>query len=193
MPLWRSLIALLLLASPGFAQDQVTDFPPEVAAWYVNQDGSCVQCSLGHCGVWQNNPSFANLLWDTQYGPRVRGGSYPSRVEAYANKREVPIYNVTGKPTYEWMKWAAKTGRMCAIGCYSSHFQTLLYYNPDPADPKPWKVKNNWGVSGGNSVKSHNEFTESEFKREHERSGKWIVIIQGPPPPVKPQYVAWWQ
>jgi hypothetical protein len=145
------------------------------------------------CGAWQNVPAAAYLLWDTEFGARVRGGSYPSRVEKYCDARQISAYNVTGSSTYDWMKWAGRNGRMCAIGCYSSHFQTLLWVNPDPTDPKPWKVKNNWNVAGNNNIRAYNEFTEAEFRRHHEASGKWVVILKTPPPPVKPKYLAWWQ
>lgn len=187
-----SAIVLMVAGSNCKAQDQM-NFPPEVAAWFVNVDGSCVQNSISMCGVWQNCPPASTLLWDTEYGRRVRGGSYPSRVESYCDQRKIPVYNVTGEATMDWMKWASKTGRMSAIGCYSNHFQTLLYYNPDPNDPKPWKVKNNWGVSGGDSVRSYNSFTEAEFKKYHLASGRWCVILKTPPPPPTPRYVAWWQ
>ncbi len=55
---------------------QQMETPAAVRAWYRNPDGSCVQCSLGMCGVWNNTPAASTLLWDTPYGPRcaaVRG------------------------------------------------------------------------------------------------------------------------
>lgn len=185
-----SLLAVLLLvllsANIVAGQDQVSDFPPEVRQWFRNPDGSCVQCSIGMCGVWQNVPEASTLLWDTEYGPRVRGGSNPSRVEAYADRRHIPMWNVTGSNTWDWMKWACKSGRMVAIGCFSSHFQTLVWFNPDPSDQKPWKVCNN------NSPTRVDEYTESEFRRHHLASGQWVVVLKSPPPPALPQYVAWW-
>jgi len=184
----RSLLALLLavtLTSPLFAQgDQVTDFPPDVRAWFRNPDGSCVQCSIGMCGVWQNVPAATTLLWDTDYGPRVRGGSYPSRVEAYADRRKIAIYNITGSQTWDWMKWAAKTGRMSAIGAGTAHFQTLCYY-----DAKTGK----WYVCNNNSPTRIDEYSEAGFKRLHLSSGEWCVILKAPPPPALPRYVEWWK
>lgn len=182
----------LLLPGAAAAQDQIT-FPTTESAWFVNRDGSCVQNSLGMCGLWQNTPSATYLLWDTEYGARVRGGSYPSRVEQYCDRRGIPAYNVTGETTIAWMKWASKTNRLCAIGCYPAHFQTLLHYNPDPSDKRPWKVKNNWGVSGSDNVTRYNEFSEDEFRKHHYASGRWVVILKTPPPPARPKYVAWWQ
>jgi hypothetical protein len=189
---FAALIFALVASTAGAlpAQDQVTDFPADTAKWFINEDGSCVQCSIGMCGSWQNTPSATFLLWDSEYGARVRGGSSPSRVEAYCDRRKIPAYNITGSETYEWMKWASRTGRMSAIGCYSSHFQTLLYHDPAKGE---WYVKNNWGASGGNNIKSHNVFSDAQFRRHHEASGKWVVILKTPPPPMKPLYVAWWK
>lgn len=180
------LSVLLLLPSAILAQDAVTDFPPEVRSWFRNPDGSCVQCSIGMCGVWQNCPQATTLLWDTQYGPRVRGGSNPSRVERYCDTRSIPAWNVTGSNTWDWMKWAGKTGRMAAIGCFSAHFQTLVWYDPTPGATRPWKVCNN------NSPNRIDEYTESEFRRYHLASGQWVVVLKTPPPPALPSYEQWW-
>jgi hypothetical protein len=181
------LASLLLIPLSVAAQDQ-QEYPGEVCVWFVNEDGSCVQCSISNCGVWQNDPRASTLLQNTKYGPRVRGGSSPSRVEAYADRRGIPLWNITGD-TYPWMKWGAKTGRMMAIGCFSAHFQTLLWYNPDPADPKPWKVRNNWY----NTTSINNEYTDAEFRRYHSNSGHWVVILKATPPPMLPTHVAWWE
>lgn len=182
-----SLLLLMVTVAPAWGQDAFSDFPQEVRVWFRNPDGSCVQCSIGMCGVWQNVPQATTLLWDTEYGPRVRGGSNPSRVESYCDRRSIPAYNVTGSNTWEWMKWACKSGRMCAIGCFPVHFQTLVWYSPDQGDPKPWKVCNN------NSPSRIDQYTESEFRRHHLSSGQWVVVLKSPPPPPLPQYVAWWQ
>lgn len=188
-----ALLVVAVLALPALAQSppepEQLALPGECCTWMVNQDGSCVQCSLAMCGLHQNCPQATTLLFDSPYGPRVRGGSGPSRVEAYAERRSIPCYNVTGSNTWEWMKWGAKTGRLAAIGCFGRHFQTLLWFNPDPADPKPWKVRNNWH---GTTAKTA-EYTESEFRRHHLASGQWVVILKLPPPPPGPVYVAWWK
>jgi hypothetical protein len=179
----------LCLAGIGHAQDQM-NFPTEPRAWCINTDGSCVQCALSEIGIWQNCPQASTLLYNTQYGPAERGGSYPSRVEAYAQRRGIPLYNVTGSATYDMMKWAAKTGRMAAVGCFSAHFQTLLWYNPDPTDGKPWKIANNW-VS---NYDKNFAYTEEEFRAHHMASGQWVVILKTPPPvPANPVYVKWWE
>ena len=181
-----ALVALALLTEPLAAQDQL-QLPGEISQWFVNKDGSCVQCSVSNCGAWQNCPQAATLLFDTPYGPRVHGGSGPSRVEAYADRRSIPCYNVTGKNTWDWMHWAAKTGRIAAIGCFSSHFQTLLYYAP--GDSKPWKVRNNW--YGTNDT--YYEWTEDQFRRNHLASGQWVVVLKTPSPPMPAAYVEWWK
>lgn len=188
MKAWLTSIVLLLAAAlPAAGQDQLT-LPGPVCTWFVNEDGSCVQCSISMCGVWQNVPQASTLLFRSDYGGRVRGGSGPSRVEAYADARGIPCYNVTGQTTWEWMKWGARTGRLSAIGYFRAHFQTLLWYNPDPADKKPWKVRNNWY---GTTTKVH-EYSEAEFRREHLASGQWVVILKTAPPPLPPAYVKWW-
>jgi hypothetical protein len=177
---------ILLGACHAAAQDQL-QLDPEIRAWFRNPDGSCVQCSIGMCGVWCNQPKATTLLWDTEYGKAVRGGSGPSRVEEYADRRQMPIYNVTGDGTYEWMKWASKTGRMSAIGCFTAHFQTLFWYDPTPGVEKPWKVCNN------NTPTRIDEYTDEQFRRYHRASGYWIVILKTPSPPMYPRYVEWWR
>lgn len=186
----KLVLALLLLCSNSLvAQDQLS-LPGDVCVWFVNTDGSCVQCSISMCGVWQNVPEASTLLYDTIYGGKVHGGSGPGRVEAYAEKRGIPCYNVTGENTWDWMKWAANTGRIAAIGCFASHFQTELWYNTDPKDPKPWKVRNNWY----NTTDKYYEWTNQEFRKNHLASGQWVVILKTPSPPVStPIYIEWWK
>jgi len=179
-----TLLLLLFASTTCYAQDAVEDFPEEVRAWFRNPDGSCVQCSIGMCGVWQNVPSATTLLWDTPYGSRVRGGSNPSRVERYCDARGIPVYNVTGSNTWEWMRWVAKTGRMAAIGAGGSHFQTLVWYSPE---------KKLWYVCNNNSPTRIDEYTESGFRRLHLASGQWVVVLKTPPPPALPNYVEWWR
>lgn len=192
LPISRHIVAVFVLVvsfASGIccAQDQLT-LPGEVSKWFVNTDGSCVQCSISNCGWWQNVPQAATLLFASDFGPRVRGGSGPSRVEAYADRRGIPCYNVTGANTWDWMRWASKTGRLAAIGCFGAHFQTLLYWSDDPNDPKPVKVRNNWH----GTTDTYYQWTEAEFRRHHLASGQWVVILKTPPPPMPPLYVKWW-
>ena len=159
------------------------DLPQEIRQWFRNPDGSCVQCSIGMCGVDQNVPEASTLLWDTDYGKAERGGSNPQRVAAYAKTRGIHIYNVTGSNTWDWMRWAAMTGRGCAIGAGSSHFQTLYGY--DPAT-KTWMVVNN------NGDQRVDTYTDDQFRRLHLASGQWCVILDYPPHPARAAYKKWW-
>ncbi|HEY1068490.1 MAG TPA: hypothetical protein VGE52_20370 [Pirellulales bacterium] len=183
---------LTVVCAAGAALAQTTDppdtrlaadLPVELRQWFRNPDGSCVQCSIGMCGVDQNVPAAATLLWDTEYGPRERGGSYPSRVAAYSQRRGIRIYNVTGESTFEWMKWAAKTGRGAAIGAGRAHFQTLVGHDPRT---------NAWYVCNNNSPQRIDVYDDAAFRRLHLASGQWVVILDYPPHPVRPQYVQWW-
>jgi hypothetical protein len=178
------MFQILLLLAAIAADPNQPDFPKEVRGWYRNPDGSCVQCSIGMCGVWQNMPAASTLLWTSDYGPAVRGGSYPSRVEKYCDARQIPAYNVTGDATFAWMKWAVETGRMVAIGAGDRHFQTLVWYDPQ---------KSKWLVCNNNSTQQIDEYTEQQFRNLHLASGKWVVVLKTPPPPACPRYEEWWK
>lgn len=160
------------------------DLPAEIREWFRNPDGSCVQCSIGMCGVDQNNPNAATLLWDTVYGPRVRGGSGPSRVSQYARTRGLSLYNVTGDTTWDWMRWACLTGRGAAIGAGTQHFQTLVGYNP---------TTHIWYVCNNNSPQRIDAYNDEQFRRLHLASGQWVVILKAPPHPARPTYRQWWE
>lgn len=134
-------------------------------------------------GIWQNVPQAYTLLWDTPYGPKVRGGSGPSRVEAYAERRKIPIYNVTGSATWEWMRWAARTRRFAAIGAGRVHFQTLYAWDPST---------NTYYVCNNNSPGRVDAYTWDEFRRLHLASGEWMFVLDAPPPAPVPQYHRWW-
>lgn len=159
------------------------DLPADVRTWYRNFDGSCVQCSLGMCGVDQNVPAAATLLWDTDFGPKERGGSGPSRVSEYCNRRGIQAYNVTGSNTWDWMKWAALTGRGAAIGAGTAHFQTLMGYDA---------AHGTWYVCNNNSPARIEAYDEHAFRRLHLASGQWVVILAYPPHPERPRYLRWW-
>lgn len=179
-------VVLMLLSVPACLADDrdktTMEVPAEVRAWFRNPDGSCVQCSLGLAGIWNNVPAATTLLWDTIYGPRVRGGSGPSRVEDYCERRKIPAWNVTGDETFAWMEWAAKTGRFAAIGAGTRHFQTE--YGRDP-NASLWYVNNN------NSTSRIDEYSDQAYKRLHLASGRWVVVLKGPSPPPVPEYLPW--
>jgi hypothetical protein len=179
------LVALTATSAEGQETSLLPKMPPEVRAWFRNPDGSCVQCSIGMCGVWQNVPAATTLLWDTEeYGSKVRGGSYPSRVENYCDHRRIAAYNITGSNTWDWMKWAAKTGRMAAIGAGRNHFQTLVWYNPD---------EHIWYVCNNNTPTRIDKYSEAGFRQLHLASGQWVVILKTPAPPAIPDFTnQWW-
>jgi hypothetical protein len=183
---------LWLFGSSAIAQDRPTvptsmQLQPETRAWFKNPDGSCVQCSIGMAGVHCNDLNAASLLWDTAYGPAIRGGSWPSRVEAYCDKRGIKAWSVTGntvEDTMPWIVWAAKTGRFAAIGAGTSHFQTLYGY--EPGADRPWMVCNN------NSTQRIDRYTDREFRQLHAASGPWVVILEKPSSD-PPSFVQWWK
>lgn len=162
------------------------DVPAELREWYRNlsNPGSCVQCSIGMCGVDQGVSEASTLLWDTRFGKAEHHGSYPSRVAEYARARGMRIYNVTGAYTYDWMKWACRNGRPVAIGCSTAHFQTLFGHDPQT---------NEWFVCNNNSPQKIDTYTDAQFRRLHEASGQWCVILDYPPSPARANYAAWWE
>ena len=179
-----ALVTAAIAADEPPATAHRMELPPDVRVWYRNPDGSCVQCSNGMVGVHNNQIKMSTLLWDSEFGPKVRGGSSPSRVEKYCNQRSIQVYNVTGSSTWDWMKWAAKTGRFAAIGAGYRHFQTLY----------GWDEKTNtWFVCNNNSPSRVDTYTWEAFRRLHLSSGQWVVIPDYPPTPMAPRYVAWWE
>lgn len=152
--------------------------------WFFNPDGSCVQCSIGMAGTHCNDPKAATLLWDTPYGPAIRGGSTPARVAAYCNERGIKAWNITGESnTFAWMTWAAKTGRFAAIGAGRAHFQTL--YGRD-------FKRQRWLVCNNQTPSRIDEYDDDAFRRLHMSSGPWIVVL-AKPSSANPQLVEWWK
>ena len=179
------LIASILATCchPLGAADTAVDLPAEIRQWFRNPDGSCVQCSIGMLGVDQNEPAAATLLWDTQHGQRVRGGSGPSRVARYCQERDIAVYNVTGRTTWEWMRWATRNGRGAAIGAGRRHFQTLMGHDDDTGT---------WYVCNNNTPSRIDAYSDAAFRRLHLASGQWVVILDRPPHPTRPEYHQWW-
>ncbi len=182
-----ALVSFLFMLAPSMLAsaepELAVDVPSEIRQWYRNPDGSCVQCSIGICGVDQAVPEASTLLWDTIYGKAQRGGSYPSRVAQYARQRGLRIYNVTGTSTWDWMRWACETGRGAAIGAGRAHFQTLMGY-----DPK----SETWFVCDNNSPTKIDEYSDARFRRLHLASGQWCVVLDYPPHPARATYRKWW-
>lgn len=186
--LFAAVVSCLMLAASAYAETPALlsmQLTTESREYFHNNynPGSCVQCSIGMCGVWCNSPAAACLLWDTEYGERVRGGSWPSRVEQYCNERQIPIWSITGPDTIEWCRWAVKTGRFAAIGAGPNHFQTLYGYD---YEHRMWLVCNN------NSPSVIDRYTEDGFRRLHYQSGPWVVILQRPRSAV-PVLTEWWK
>lgn len=154
----------------------VYDPPERVRLWYYNGDGSCVQLSIGICGVRMNQPNAAMLPWDTIYGAAERKGATPSRVAAYCQKRGIRCYNVTGSSTWQWMRYAALTGRSAAIGFDYRHFQTLMDYHA---------ASETWYVCDNRNPREVNGYSDDEFRRLHLASGQWCVVLYGHAPPLK--------
>ncbi|WP_010586303.1 hypothetical protein [Schlesneria paludicola] len=165
---------------------QMMQLSPETRAWFKNPDGSCVQCSIGMTGIHCNDPNAASLLWDSPYGPAVRGGSWPSRVEQYCDQRGIKAWSVTGNSideTIPWMVWAAKTGRFAAIGAGTAHFQTLYGRDPNTGE---------WFVCNNNSTHKVDRYPDRQFRQLHAESGPWCVILQKPSSP-PPEFRPWWK
>lgn len=183
--------AIALFAGSTSAADFTFDMPAACALQipkesrvaYRNPDGSCVQCSIGMCGIDQNDPVAALLLWDSEYGPAVRGGSHPARVRDYCERRNIRAYNITGESTIAWCKWACRNGRGAAIGAGSRHFQTLCGHDP---------ATNTWYVCNNNSPTRIDAYTDREFRALHAASGPWIVILDRPPHAPLAEYRRWW-
>jgi hypothetical protein len=137
-------------------------------------------------GVHHNVPAAEMLLWDSEYGPRVRGGSGPSRVSDYCKARNIPVYNVSGSQTMAWVDWALTTGRYVAITWGSAHMITAVGIS---ADGQTYYVCDN------NSPHKISPYSRETFRRYHARyGGGWAVIIKGPRPVawIGPQVVPWW-
>lgn len=182
------IVLSLMLALPAVAsaQTQMMELSPETRMYYHNPDGSCVQCSIGMLGCHCNDINAATLLWDTVYGPAERGGSNPSRVEAYCDRRGIRALSVTGNSindTMPWLEWAARTGRFAAFGAGSRHFQTL--YGFDPATRE-------WFVCNNQTPGRIDRYSEADFREIHRQSGPWLVILETPSS-ANPVLSRWWK
>lgn len=182
--IWIAVAVIMLsivLATANAEDFLAVDIPTDQRIRFRNPDGSCVQCSIGMVGVNMNLPAAEMLLWNSEYGPRVRGGSGPSRVRSYCNARNIPAYNVTGN-TMPWIEWALKTGRGCAIQWGGNHMVTAVGISTDGQ---------RFAVCDNNSPHRVDWYSRSEFTHRH---SPWVVILRGPSPANRsPIYYPWWK
>lgn len=187
----RYLIAILLAFTPAIASAQqasrdlgklVADPQPSTTVQclqvplairkrYPNPDGSCVLLSSGLGGIHTNDPKSWSLPFNTELGKAVRGGANPERIAQVFAQRGIRAYNVTGRPSIPMARWAVKTGRACAIGFDYEHFQLVWGYDDSR---KVWYV---WDNRYPDQLR---EYTESEFEAMHDRSGRWVIVLDQP-------------
>jgi hypothetical protein len=182
-------IVLLLLALPVSAQQQIEYnlVPTDQRTRMRNPDGSCVQCSIAIAGVHHNIPSAEFLLVDSEYGRKVRGGSYPSRVEGYCRERKIDIWNIEGSQSMQWIEWALSTGRYVALTFGRAHMQTAVGMSAD---------RQTFFVVDNNSPQRVDTYTRDRFLQLHRtHGGGWCVILKGPVPAPwqAPPFTNWWE
>jgi len=173
--------------SPAIAQwDPADVVPAEQRQRFRNPDGSCVQCSMCMSGVDHDVPAAEFLLeGHPEYGPPVRGGSWPSRVREYCQERGIEAWHVEGD-TMPWIDWALRTGRPVVCTLNRAHMQWLAGAS---ADLQTLYVVDN------NSPQQVDEWTRARFIQQHTiHDGGWCVIFKGPRPTpwVAPEFVQWW-
>ena len=76
-----------------------------------------------------------------------------------------------------------RISRRAAIGAGRAHFQTLVGYDPE---------SETWYVCNNNSPGQIDAYSESAFRRLHLSSGQWVVVLDYPPHPARPEYRKWW-
>lgn len=204
----RQVLASVLLASAAaIAAAQEPDAPPppdgrdcyvvrlpsDQRARYRNPDGSCVQCSIGMCGVAQAVPAAEWLLWDSQYGTRVRGGSDPDRVKRYCDARLIPAYNIFGREAWPWLCWALENGRPAAITWGSRHMITAMgaTFNAAGRIDQQSAI----AICDNNSPTRVSWVPVPQFRRNFEAFGSsgWVVILRTPPPAHAAPFRVWWE
>jgi len=160
------------------------ELPAEQRTRFRNTDGSCVQCSLSMAGVAANVPAAQTLLWASEFGPALRGGSDPARVTAYCNARAIKAWNVTGPQTTAWVLWALRTGRPAAITWGPAHMITALGISDDGQ---------HIALCDNNSPQRIDWVTIQQFTARHQSyRGGWAIILDTPRPAGPSSYTAWW-
>lgn len=180
------LACSLLQISAAEAFDPNNTVPADQRQRFRNPDGSCVQCSIGMMGVDQNVPAAEMLLWQSEFGPPVRGGSWPERTRRYCAERNIAAFHVEGANTIPWIEWALMNGRSAAITLTPAHMQWVTGMS---ADAQTFYVVDN------NSPTRIDAWPRQRFIQQHQiHGGGWAVILDTPArvPWAAPQYVPWW-
>ena len=177
-----------LIASLVAGGEPWHDLEPDQRARFRNPDGSCVQCSISMAAAHAPGAVVAPaefLLWQSDFGPPVRGGSDPSRVRHYCEARNIPAWIITGHDeARRWTDWALATGRYAAIHWGPRHMITAVGRTVDQ------RGRVRYAVCDNNSPTRIDWYDEAEFDRIF---GSWAVILKAPPPPGTPAIVAWWR
>lgn len=170
--------AIVLFAILAYGHDAFR-MPPDQFARFRNRagpkgQGSCVYASISIAGAHGNMPSAENLLWPSPYGPPLMDGSWPERIEREFAQRNIPIYNVEGSQTLDWIDWALDQGHYAAITYGVAHMITAVSRQSD----------GHYDIVDNNFPTEVRRVTRAVFIREHRRyGGGWAVILRGPAPP----------
>lgn len=181
---WGAMAAVPVGIDP-FDSRLAIQLPDSVRQWCRNNPtggGSCVQASIQMWGLHLNVPEAYTLLFDSDYGKAELGGGWPDRTAKYAAARGMKIFNVTGSEVWDYIDWACTTGRGCAIGASSNHFQTAVGCIP----------RKMYWVCNNNSPQKIDEYDWPAFQRLVKASGEWCVVPDYPTAPRKPRYRQWW-
>ena len=136
--------------------------------------------SVAAAGINQNDVNAWTLPWNTDYGTACRGGSTPSRIEADIKRRGMKATSTTGSGTYAAMRAAIRENKWVAIGCGRAHFQTLVGYDDQGTETTSDDM---WYVWNCNEFNVVTKYTDAELRRQHELSGRWCVVLDGPDRP----------
>jgi len=178
------LVAVMLgtiVASTGYAQEEFF-MPVEQFARFKNRadangSGSCVQASMSIAGAHHGVPAAEYLLHGhPDYGPAVLGGSWPERVERYCKERSIPIYNIEGSQSIEYICWALDNGAYAVITYGHAHMINAIGISPD--HQTFWIIDNNY-------PREIRQVSRQTFISEHRSfAGGWCVLLKtfGPPP-----------
>jgi len=146
-----------------------------------NDQGSCVFASWAASGCHEGVIAAECLLEnDDQFGPPELGGAWPERVQRVAQKRGIPIYNIEGPETIEWIDWALDQGHYASITYGQAHMINVIGRD---AAGRYWLWDNNY-------PDEQRPVDRNTFLREHRLyGGGWAVIgkLSGPPPWTRPK------